>query len=78
MPRSVWDDSGRYTYFAFAEGARQPAIFKVDVRGRERSVNWTQGGDVVRILGVSEYWTLRIGEDAVCVYRDPRALSVGG
>jgi type IV secretion system protein VirB9 len=76
VSRSVWDD-GRYTYFAFAEGARQPAIFKVNGRGRERTVNWTQQGDVVRVLGTNPYWTLRIGDEAICVYRDTRALTAG-
>ena len=67
-PTAVWDD-GRHTYFRFAETARQPAIFKVDARGRERSVNWTQLGDVVRVRGVSRDWTLRIDDEAVCVRR---------
>ena len=68
-PTQVWDD-GRHTYFRFAPEARQPAIFKADARGRERSVNWTQlGEDVVRVRGLSRDWTLRIGEEAVCVRR---------
>lgn len=71
-PTQVWDD-GRHTYFRFAASARQPAIFKADARGRERSVNWTQQGDVVRVRGLSRDWTLRIGEEAVCVRRGAEA-----
>ena len=68
-PTQVWDD-GRHTYFRFGAEARQPAIFKADARGRERSVNWTQmGEDVVRVRGLSRDWTLRIGEEALCVRR---------
>ena len=68
-PTQVWDD-GRHTYFRFGAEARQPAIFKADARGRERSVNWTQmGEDVVRMRGLSRDWTLRIGEEAICVRR---------
>jgi len=76
QPSSVYDD-GRYTYFVFREGVRQPAIFKADDQGRERTVNWTQMGDVVRVLGVNDYWTLRIDDDALCVARDGSALTVG-
>ncbi|MGH1355979.1 MAG: TrbG/VirB9 family P-type conjugative transfer protein [Thalassovita sp.] len=72
-PVSVYDD-GRYTYFTFAEGTRQPAIFKADSEGRERTINWTQQGNTVRVLGVNEFWTLRIDDNALCVARDTSAI----
>ena len=75
QPSHIYDD-GRYTYFTFPEGTRQPALFKVNERGRERTVNWTQMGNVVRVLGMNQYWTLRIGEDAICAYRDDSAIYV--
>ena len=74
-PSHIYDD-GRYTYFTFAENGRQPALFKADDRGRERTVNWTQQGNTVRVLGVNTYWTLRIGEDAICAKRDDSAIHV--
>lgn len=74
-PSHIYDD-GRYTYFTFPEGVRQPALFKVNDRGRERTVNWTQMGNIVRVLGINQYWTLRIGEDAICAYRDDSAIYV--
>ena len=73
QPVSVYDD-GRYTYFTFAEGIRQPAIFKADSDGRERTINWTQQGNTVRVLGISNYWTLRIDDYALCVARDTSAI----
>ena len=76
QPSSVYDD-GRYTYFVFRDGVRQPAIFKADAQGRERTVNWTQAGDVVRVLGVNAYWTLRIDDAALCIARDGSVLTVG-
>lgn len=76
QPSSVYDD-GRYTYFQFAEGIEQPAVFKADESGRERTVNWTQQGAVVRVLGVNDFWTLRIGERTLCIMRDKNILSVG-
>lgn len=72
-PVSVYDD-GRFTYFTFSETGRQPAIFKADVGGRERTVNWTQEGSVVRVPGVNVYWTLRLGEEALCIYRDTSVI----
>lgn len=74
-PASVYDD-GRYTYFTFPENGRQPAIFKADDQGRERTVNWTQIGNTVRVLGVNGYWTLRIGDEALCIARDRSAIYV--
>lgn len=76
QPSTVYDD-GRYTYFQFAEGVEQPAIFKADETGRERTVNWTQQGAVVRVLGVNGFWTLRIGDRTLCITRDARVLSAG-
>lgn len=76
-PVSVYDD-GRFTYFTFPETSRQPAIFKADAEGRERTVNWTQIGNTVRVQGVNTYWTLRIGNDAICIARDTSAIYVSG
>ncbi|MEO3415897.1 TrbG/VirB9 family P-type conjugative transfer protein [Roseovarius sp. CAU 1744] len=74
-PVSVHDD-GRFTYFTFPTSGRQPAIFKADDQGRERTVNWTQQGNTVRVSGVNTFWTLRLGEDALCIYRDTAAIYV--
>ncbi len=74
-PASVYDD-GRFTYFTFPETGRQPAIFKADSRGRERTVNWAQQGNTVRVSGVNAYWTLRLGEEALCIHRDASAIYV--
>ncbi len=40
-------------------------------------MNWTQAGDVVRVLGTSDYWTVRIGDEAICLYQDRSALTAG-
>ena len=74
-PTHIYDD-GRYTYFTFPENGRQPAVFKADEQGRERTVNWTQQGNTVRVLGVNEFWTLRIGDEAICALRDDSAIYV--
>ena len=75
QPVSIYDD-GRFTYFTFPGTGRQPAIFKADDQGRERTVNWTQAGNTVRVSGVNSFWTLRLGESAICIYRDTSAIYV--
>ena len=75
QPTSVYDD-GKYTYFTFGEGVRQPAVFKADDEGRERTVNWTQQGKTVRVLGVNQFWTLRIDGTALCIARDSATIYV--
>lgn len=72
-PMRIYDD-GRHTYFIFPENTRRPAIFRADADGRERSVNSTQQGNAVRILGVGDFWTLRIGDQAICVRRNNAAI----
>ncbi|EAQ24741.1 TrbG/VirB9 family P-type conjugative transfer protein [Roseovarius sp. 217] len=74
-PSHIYDDR-RYTYFVFPSSGRQPALFKADDQGRERTVNWTQQGNTVRVLGVNTYWTLRIGDEAICAWRDESAIYV--
>lgn len=39
-------------------------------------MNWTQQGNTVRVLGVNTYWTLRIGDEAICAWRDESAIYV--
>nr|WP_224826690.1 TrbG/VirB9 family P-type conjugative transfer protein [Cognatishimia sp. MH4019] len=73
-PAAIYDD-GRFTYFTFPENSRQPVIFKADSQGRERTVNWTQQGNIVRIAGINKFWTLRLGDEAICIYRDTSRIS---
>ena len=61
-----------YNYRVSGEGD----FFKADDQGRERTVNWTQQGNTVRVLGVNTYWTLRIGDEAICARRDESAIYV--
>ncbi|PZQ46086.1 MAG: hypothetical protein DI556_21250 [Rhodovulum sulfidophilum] len=65
-PVSVYDD-GRTTTFIFAEDAPRPAIFRVDAQGRESIVNVRETGTTSVVTGVSERWTLRIGDEELCV-----------
>lgn len=65
-PGQVWDD-GTFTYFAFAQNAPVPAIFRY-AQGRERTVNsGVQETGVIRVSGVSPQWVLRLGDEIVCI-----------
>lgn len=66
QPVEVFDDS-RQTTFRFAPNTPRPAIFKVDETGAESIVNLRQAGDRVIVDGVSDRWTVRIGDAELCI-----------
>ena len=66
-PIRVWND-GTSTYFEFAKGTR-PSIFGLNSKGYEISQNSQTRGDVVRLNGVRDGYTVRIGADYVCIRR---------
>ncbi|NEJ25847.1 conjugal transfer protein [Rhizobium leguminosarum] len=66
-PLSVTDDTLRTT-FVLAKGAPRPAIFKIGRDGEEELINSrTVDAGVVVVDGISDYWVMRIGDEAVCV-----------
>lgn len=62
-------DNGEFTYFQFPRlNAEIPAIFGVDSSGFESIVNYRSAGDYIIVEKVGAQFTLRSGEDIVCVY----------
>lgn len=62
-------DNGQFTYFQFsARNAEIPAIFTVDASGFESLVNFRAVDDYIIVERVSPQFTLRNGNDIVCVY----------
>ncbi|MFC1659033.1 P-type conjugative transfer protein VirB9 [Pseudomonadota bacterium] len=69
-PIKVFDD-GTFTYFEFSnKNAEIPAIFIVDSDGYEGLVNFRATGDYVVVESVASQFTLRSGNDIVCVYNN--------
>ena len=66
-PLRVWND-GTSTYFEFARDMR-PSIFGLNSRGYEITQNSQTQGSVVRVNGVRGDYTIRIGNDHVCIRR---------
>lgn len=60
-------DNGKQTFFSFPEEGPLPAIFRVGEGGKEYLVNSRTSGRQIIVDGVSEQWTVRIGEQALCV-----------
>lgn len=60
-------DNGKQTFFKFAPNAPRPAIFKVDSKGKESLVNVRANGNVMIVDSVNSLWTVRIGDEALCV-----------
>lgn len=65
-PSEVWDD-GTKTYFRFSADAPRPAVFSVGRFGREALVNLRADGDHLVADGVHGRWTVRLGDDALCI-----------
>ena len=66
-PVHIWND-GQATYFAFAPGLR-PSIFGVDATGREVTLNSGTRGSIVRVSGIREAYSIRIGTEVLCIER---------
>ncbi|MEM8651225.1 MAG: TrbG/VirB9 family P-type conjugative transfer protein [Pseudomonadota bacterium] len=69
-------DNGRQTFFKFAPDAPRPAIFKVDSKGRESLVNLRANGSVTIVDSISDLWTIRIGDEALCVAKGSAIASL--
>ena len=76
-PVQVYDD-GRRTFFVFPDGARRPGIFVVGLDGRESLVNVRHDARASVVDRVSDRWTLRIGDEEICVATGRVIRSVPG
>ena len=65
-PSSIYDD-GVETVFVLPAGSRRPAVFRVDASGHESIVNARFEDNRLIADSVSERWTLRIGDEEICV-----------
>ena len=65
-PVQVHDD-GKRTIFVFPDNARRPGIFLVGPDGRESIVNVRHDGNTSIVDRVSDRWTIRIGNEEICV-----------
>lgn len=71
-------DNGEFTYFQFTKkNAEIPAIFTVDAAGFESLVNFRAAGSYIIVERVSPQFTLRNGDDIVCVYNTNSYLNGG-
>ena len=66
-PVQVWND-GVNTYFEFANSVR-PSVFGLDARGYEITQNSQTRGNVVKVNGVRNDYSIRIGDEFVCIRR---------
>ena len=75
-PIRIFDDK-RFTYFQFREGnADIPAFFVVRKDGSEQLVNYRIAGDYVVVERTTSQFTLRNGDEVVCVYNESNPLKV--
>jgi type IV secretion system protein VirB9 len=76
-PVQVYDD-GKRTIFVFPENARRPGIFAVGPDGRESIVNVRHDANASIVDRVSDRWTIRIGDEEICVAHGDVIRSVPG
>lgn len=64
-------DNGEFTYFQFSKkNGEVPAIYAVDSAGYETLVNYRVSGSYIITEIVTSQFTLRSGDDIVCVYNN--------
>ncbi len=68
-PFFVFDD-GKFTYFYFGKQKDFPAIFTVDMKGNESTVNYHLQGNYVVVETLSSQFTLRNGNQIASVFND--------
>lgn len=76
-PVEVYDD-GKRTTFVFPDNARRPGIFLVGPDGRESIVNVSHDTNTSIVDRVSDRWTVRIGNEEICVASGTAIGSVPG
>lgn len=76
-PIQVYDD-GVKTYFRFAPNAPRPSIFAANADGQEAIVNVQQTSEGFVVNRTSDRWTLRIGDEELCIASGEVVQSVRG
>ena len=75
-PIRVFDDA-EFTYFQFNKtNAEIPAFFLVDSEGNEALINYRAVQDYIIVERVTSQYTLRHGNDAVCVFNEAKPLKI--
>ncbi len=67
-------DNGKQTFFSIPENAPLPGIFRVGKGGKEYLVNSRTSGRQIIVDGVLKQWTVRIGDEALCVSNGPNVV----
>lgn len=77
-PIRIFDD-GEFTYFEFRDkNAEIPAFFLVHGDGSESIINFRTRNDFIVVERVAAQFTLRHGQDVVCVFNKNQSLSSSG
>lgn len=69
-PIKIFDD-GEFTYFQFRnKNAELPAFYWVNSKNKENIINYRTRGDYIVVERVSSRFTLRQGDEVLCVYNE--------
>ena len=70
-------DDGVFTFLEFAENETLPAFFAVDAQGNESVVNYRMEGKYAVIERVGSLFTLRDGQEALCLFNEDKPFQPG-
>lgn len=77
-PIRIFDD-GTFTYFEFRDkNAEIPAFFLVHGDGSESLINFRTRGDYIVVERVAAQFTLRHGQDSICVFNNVSRIQTSG
>ena len=71
-------DDGLFTFLEFADNTSLPAFFAVDPAGNESVVNYRMEGKYVVIERVGGLFTLRDGQEALCLFNEDKPFQPAG
>lgn len=60
-------DNGKQTFFTFKDEGPRPVIFRIGPDGREQIINNRTRGNQIIVDGLASMWSVRIGDDAICI-----------
>ncbi|MBI1429414.1 TrbG/VirB9 family P-type conjugative transfer protein, partial [Acinetobacter baumannii] len=67
-------DDDQFTFIRLGKNSPRPAVYAVNGEGYEELTNSRQEGDVIVIESVSDAFTLRLGNEYVCILRKPNVI----
>lgn len=67
-------DDGQFTFIRLSKNSPRPAVYAVNGEGYDELTNTRQEGDVIIVEKMNDAFTLRLGNEYVCILRKPQVI----